>query len=882
VYLFVLLVLFVFPSEKGYSQTAKIGAEKTVTAWEINEQIVIDGRLDEDVWKNPFIYEFIQRDPDEGKPATEVSNVWVAYDHSSLYVAARLYDNQPDSIIALLTRRDSFSESDWFGVYLDPFYDRRTGYFFGVNPAGSIVDGILFNDSWDDDSWNGIWDYAVERDDHGWIVEMRIPFTQIRFDETEDMKWGINFTRIIQRKNETSYFITVPKVESGFVSHFATLTGLKGIKPKQRIELLPYFRTKASFLLHDADDPFYKGNQFSESFGADIKVGIGSNLTFDATLNPDFGQVEVDPAVVNLSTFETYFQEKRPFFIEGNNIFYFGYGGANSNWGFNWGTPELFYSRRIGRSPQGPVNSNGHIDFPDETRIIGAGKLTGKIGGNWSLGFINATTERTYAGIFEDDILLNREVEPLTNFSVARIQKEFGSARYGLGFMGTTVFRNLKSESLEDNLSSSSLVYGTDGWITLDKNDTYVLTGFVAASRINGTEEYLVKLQRSPLRYFQRPDAENFRIDSSRTSLSGIAGRLALNKQKGNFYVNAAMGTISPGFESNDLGFQFRGDVINSHLVLGYRWFEPDGIFRRKVIDLAHFRNYNYDGDLNDIGYMTFINLNFENYYYLGFRVSYNPESYNPRNTRGGPLTLNPASNSYNASVNSDSRKKVVFSLFGQYGEDRLGSEFKYFETGITWKPNSTINVSFSPFYELNDEAFQWVTNIIDPFSATYGSRYIFAFLNHRTVGGNIRLNWTFTPALSLQLFMQPLLSVGNYGDFKELAEAGTNRTNIYGTGNSSLIYDPAADTYTVDPDGNGPVESFSFNNPDFNFKSLRGNVVLRWEFLPGSVFFLVWTHDKTNFAHPGDFSFGRDFTNLWSTGANNILLAKVSYWIDI
>jgi hypothetical protein len=243
---------------------------------------------------------------------------------------------------------------------------------------------------------------------------------------------------------------------------------------------------------------------------------------------------------------------------------------------------------------------------------------------------------------------------------------------------------------------------------------------------------------------------------------------------------------------------------------------------------------------------------------------------------------LNPASNSYNASVNSDSRKKVVFSLFGQYGEDRLGSEFKYFETGITWKPNSTINVSFSPFYELNDEAFQWVTNIIDPFSATYGSRYIFAFLNHRTVGGNIRLNWTFTPALSLQLFMQPLLSVGNYGDFKELAEAGTNRTNIYGTGNSSLIYDPAADTYTVDPDGNGPVESFSFNNPDFNFKSLRGNVVLRWEFLPGSVFFLVWTHDKTNFAHPGDFSFGRDFRNLWSTGANNILLAKVSYWIDI
>jgi hypothetical protein len=317
-------------------------------------------------------------------------------------------------------------------------------------------------------------------------------------------------------------------------------------------------------------------------------------------------------------------------------------------------------------------------------------------------------------------------------------------------------------------------------------------------------------------------------------------------------------------------------------LVLGYRWYEPDGIFRRKQFNLAHFRNYNYDGDLNDIGYMGFVNLTFENYYTLNFQLSYNPESYSIRNTRGGPLTLQPAYNTYYFNADTDSRDKIIFSLYGRYVEDRLGSEYKDIGIGITWKPNSTMNISFSPFYEMNGEAFQWVTNTEDPFSPTYGGRYVFAFLNQKTAGGNIRLNWTFTPKLSLQLFLQPLLSVGSYRDFKELAEARTNRTNLYGTGVSFIQYNPENNSYTVDPDGRGGAESFTFNNPDFNFKSLRGNVVLRWEFLPGSVFFLVWTHDKTNFQNPGEFSIGRDFRNLWSTGANNVLLAKVSYWIDL
>ncbi|HEX2962256.1 MAG TPA: DUF5916 domain-containing protein, partial [Ignavibacteriales bacterium] len=344
---FTVLLLFCFLYQSGLSALPE--TPKQVRAFKSAREIVIDGYLNEQIWQNQAIQDFTQKNPKEGEKASEVTHAWIAYDESYLYIAAKLYDSHPDSIVGRLARRDNQIDSDWFGVGLDPYLDKRTGYFFLINPSETVVDGVFYNDSWQDNSWDGVWYYAARRDDQGWNVEMKIPFSQLRYKYSEQMTWGINLYRNIQRKNEEDYFQMVSKKESGFVSHFPELIGLSGVEKKQRLEILPYVVSRAQYLVHDAQDPFYKQNQYKISLGGDMKVGLGSNLTLDATFNPDFGQVEVDPAVVNLSAFETFYDEKRPFFIEGSNIFSFGSGGSNNNWGFNWGNPNLFYSRRIGR-----------------------------------------------------------------------------------------------------------------------------------------------------------------------------------------------------------------------------------------------------------------------------------------------------------------------------------------------------------------------------------------------------------------------------------------------------------------------------------------------------------------------------------------------------
>lgn len=883
---FYFLVLFLFAinlSTKG--EVKKIGAHIFVHAHKLNEHIKLDGILSEHVYNNQPITGFTQKNPNEGKKPSEKTYVWVSYDESAIYVSAMLFDVNPDSVVGLLSRRDDFNESDWFGLYLDPYHDKQTGYEFGVNAAGSIVDGTLFNDSWDDLSWNGIWDYAVNRNDKGWSVEIRIPFNQLRFNQSGNMIWGINFYRKIQRENEEDYFIMVPKKESGFVSHFAQLDGLNGINPKQRIELLPYVVSKAQYLVHEQDDPFYKGQQYQAMIGGDIKIGLGSNLTLDATINPDFGQVEVDPAVVNLSAFETYYDEKRPFFIEGNNIFMYGYGGTNSNWGFNWGNPELFYSRRIGRSPHGSVdNDSAFVDEPKETRIIAAAKVTGKIGNDWSIGAVNAITAKTYARLFNNNITSHQEVEPLTNYTVIRGQKEFESGKYGLGFIGTSVVRKLDTQNLNNILSDKAFVYGIDGWATLDDDGMYVMNGYASGSYSHGTKSYITDLQQAPLRYYQRPDSKYLNLDSSRTSLAGFVTRVSINKQKGNFYINSALGLVSPGYEANDVGFQWRANVINSHLVLGYRWFNPGPIFRSKEIYLAHYLSYNFDGNNIGNGIILFSYFKFLNYYGFNLQAGYSPDTFTDRLTRGGPIAVSPSNESISLNIYSDSRKSIVLGVNQQLQKDNSNANYSYTSLSVSWKPNSQINFSVEPFYEISNQTLQWVDKFEDSFAVnTYGTRYVLSDMSQKTIGASIRLDWTFTPKLSLQLYLQPLFSVGHYSDFKELGQPGSYSTNIYGKYNSSTIsYDNNNDEYRVDPDGNGPANSFTFSNPDFNFKSLRGNVVLRWELLPGSVLYLVWTHGQTNTDYPGHLSLGRDFRSLWNSASDNILQAKFTYWLDL
>ncbi len=440
-------------------------ASRSVLGARLHESIVIDGRMLEAEWNAaPAVTGFTQRDPVEGATSTQRTDVRVLYDDHAIYVGARLFDAAPDSIVARLGRRDSELDSDRFTVYLDPYHDRRTGYYFSVNAGGTLKDGILYNDDWEDTEWDGVWEGRAQVGDFGWSVEMRIPYSQLRFHEEDQSVWGINFRREIARRNERSYLAYQPRGESGFVSRFWDLVGLRDVHPRRQIEIIPYVTSRAGFDQTVRDNPLVGESEYRADAGVDMRVGLTSNLSLNATVNPDFGQVEVDPAVINLTDFETFFTEKRPFFIEGySNFNSFGAGGTKSTWGFNWGTPILFYTRRIGRSPQGTLPDHSFADVPEGARILGAAKLTGKIGDSWNAGTVHALTAREHAEIDLDGNRSRFEVEPATYYGVYRAQKELGGGRHGLGILSTITNRFFSGDNLKSDLSGRSFVGALDG-----------------------------------------------------------------------------------------------------------------------------------------------------------------------------------------------------------------------------------------------------------------------------------------------------------------------------------------------------------------------------------------------------------------------------------
>jgi hypothetical protein len=840
----------------------------------------LDGALDEPVWTAAQpIDGFVQRQPVEGAVPTERTVVRVAVDDAAIYIGAILYDSRPDSVRARLGRRDTDVGADVFTVFLDPYHDGRSGFYFGVNAAGTLYDGTLYNDEWDDNTWDGVWEAKTRRTSEGWTVEMRIPLSQLRFRQHAGAAWGINFKRVIARRNEWDYLVFTPRNGSGFVSRFPELTGMESVKPPARLEVLPYVTSRAEFSDQAAANPFNDGSRFTSSAGGDLKLGLGGNLTLDATVNPDFGQVEVDPAVVNLSDVETFFDEKRPFFIEGANTFNFGQGGANNFWGFNWNSSNnLFYSRRIGRAPQGSVPDTTFADVPTGTHILGASKLTGKVG-SWNIGALSAVTRRESASLSDGVTSWRREIEPATYYGVARAQKEFAGGRQGLGVLGTYAHRffDLTGDSLRAEIDGAAAVAGLDGWTFLDHAQVWALTGWVAASHVTGTPSRIAALEQNSGHYFQRPDAGYLHLDSTATALDGWAGRITLNKQKGNVFLNAALGAVNPGYEINDLGFNSRTDVINMHVAGGYRWTEPNAWRRSARLYGSLFRTYDFGGDRTWLGYWLNSNLELKNFWNLYASLSYNPTVVSTRLTRGGPRTLHPRGIEMDFGADGDTRHRFVLGWSGyvdRYAErsDRSWSLSTYVE----WKPMDRLSVRLSPEVDRNLTSAQYVGTFADPLAtATFGQRYVFADLDQTTLSASVRLNWIFTPRLSLELYAQPLVSSGKYTGFKELTRPLSYDFLAYGDGGST--FDPA--TYTADPDGPGPAAPIAVGNPNFTFTSLRGNAVMRWEYLPGSTLFLVWTQNRQDTEDVGDFRFGHSVGRLLSAKADNIFLVKLSYW---
>jgi len=878
--IFVLAALWpaVFSAAKQKPVPSPEPGQKIVQAFRLEEPVKIDGRLDESAWKGEGANGFTQNDPQDGQPSTETTEVWIAYDDEALYVAAKCRDSEPDKITSLLGRRDSMVESDWFFFAVDPYYDRRTGYMFCVNPAGSIVDLALNNDIADDSSWDGVWESKAAIDGDGWNVEMRIPFHQIRFSRMEEYVWGVNFRRKIRRKNETASFAWCPKSETAFVSKFARLEGIRGISPGVHVEITPYATGQAQFRPAEEGNPFETGRKASGSAGFDLKAGLKSNLTLDATVNPDFGQVEVDPASVNLTAYETFYEEKRPFFIEGASIFNgFGRGGIYFNANINWPNPKLFYSRRIGREPQGYPSGEGYVSLPDRSTILGAAKLTGKIGG-WNVGFINALTSREYADIDLSGLRSREEVEPFSYYGVFRIQKDIDGGRRGIGLMATGVVRDLDNPALEGLLNRNAFSLAVDGWSFLDAKKDWVFGGWIGGTRIGGSAENILRIQNSSIHYFQRPDADHVEVDPAAASLSGWGTRIHLAKQNGRFIWLSSLGVLSPGFNPNDVGYQAGTSyVINLSLVPGLNFTEPGKVFQQVLVGAGGFANWDFGGHNVGKGGILIAEGLFKNFWFFSFQLFAGAGSLNNRQTRGGPMTWTPGVGNAFLVLGTDGRKKVV--LEGSGGFTEGGRDGRSWNAGLTlrWKPAANVSFSVGPSYYAETNETQWVDCFADALMApTFGNRYVFARLEQKVVSAEIRLNWTFTPRLSLQAYLQPFIAVGAYSRFKELARPAKYEYNLFGENGSTV--EEAGGDYIIDPDGTGPASPFIFGRPDFNVKSLRGTVVFRWEYLPGSLIYLVWTQNRADYAKAGVLNLRRDFSDLLTAPGDNIFMVKVSY----
>jgi hypothetical protein len=839
--------------------------------------IVLDGRLDDETWglaapSGPFL----QKDPDEGKPASERTEVRVAYDDEALYVAARMFDSDPRAVVRRLSRRDDEPDADRFVLYLDPRHDHRNGFEFWVSAAGVQRDAVIYNDSWDDFSWDGVWEAAVALDEQGWTAEVKIPFSQLRFAEGEEQVWGINAARFIHRKAEEDWLELVPKKESGLAARMAHLEGLRGIHPRRALSLLPYVVSRGELVApRSAGDPFNDGSRTLGAVGLDLKYGLTSSLTLDATVNPDFGQVEVDPAVVNLSDFETFFDEKRPFFIEGSPIFNnFGHNGCNNFWGFNRSEPDIFYSRRIGRAPQGGAEGE-FVSAPTATTILGAAKLTGRVGGGWTVAALEAVAGSEGARLADGPRRSRQEVEPFSNYLVARAQHD--GERVGVGVIGTSVLRTFDDASLSGLLARKAWVGGVDGYAFLDKKKDWAMTARFAASRLEGSTAAIGRAQRASQRYFQRPDATQVELDPLATALSGWTGSVNLNRQGGTVRVNSALWATSPGFESNDLGFNSRSDRWGFHTVVDYRKTDADRYTRSRWFALSKWYSLNFARERQGDGLHGIWELQFRNYWWLGGNGWKRWRSLDDRLTRGGPSVVLPAGWGANLWSRTDTRKRLVLRFDGNYFEHTAGTTERTLSATVEMKPAGSVFVSFGPsLYRLRSAA-SWVTALDDPLAtATFGRRYVFGELHQTEAAMTTRVNWILSPRMSLQVYAQPLISVGDYRQFKELARARTFDFNRYGAGAGTIA--AAGPGYAVDPDGAGPAAAFTFDDPDFNFKSLRVNAIYRWEWRPGSTLYVAWTQQRQDLGDPGDFELGRDTSNLLRAPGDDVFLVKVSY----
>jgi hypothetical protein len=846
---------------------AHVQAPEAVAA-AMEGRIEIDGRLTDSAWTLAVpITAFTQTDPRDGAPASLATEVRVVLGTDALYVGARMFDDQPEQIRASLSRRDAVVESDFFEVGLDSQHGHRTARIFRVTVAGSILDATLAQDAEPDYAWDAVWEAATRRDSTGWSAELKLPLSQLDYAANAVGMWGIQLTRFVSRKQETHVFSWSSKEERGGVSRYGHLTGLRRIVPSRRIELLPYAVTRSENLSPPGAGPQGEAqHDVSGSAGLDLRYRLNSSFTTSLSVNPDFGQVEVDPAVVNLTTFETFFPERRPFFVEGSDIFGFGELGVYNQWDF----PTMLHTRRVGRAPQGAVTEVGAsgIHTPTETSIPIAAKLRGRTDNGWSIGVLDAVTAEETAQFTDSaGVRATSPVEPTTNYFAGRVRREFRGGGTAVGALVTAVDRRMHNSELAAALRSSAYTAGLDlthAWA----DRTWQIDASISASRIAGSAEAVAATQLSSVHNFQRPDSRQLLFEPASTSLGGHGLQLALSKKAGRHWIGSfAYQEVSPGFESNDLGFTARADQRAVSTYLEYKEEKPGRLARRFSVAASTYQVFNFDSDVYYAVVSLAPSLKLKNYWDVGVELKWYPEYVDDRKSEGGPLILTPAGPGLHVTFQSDPRR--LWSLAGgiQLATFPGGYADRRFSLSLGWQPSAALKVGMEGEMRLNRFTNQFVAAIPDSTAKeTFGSRYVFGELGQTQVSFTANVDWVITPKLSIQVFAQPLLSAGRYERFKELLRPRSFDFNVYGD-----------DVSAIPPD---PVTGARVEDPTFDIGAWRFNAVLRWEHRPGSTIFLVWQQSRDSFEQVGRLRLGHDLSELFAAPAQNVILLKVTYWI--
>ena len=828
----------------------------------------IDGRLDDAAWSRLTpIADFVQQQPREGQAPTEATEVFIAYDDEAIYVGARLHRRDPKELARAVTRRDGYGNSEKFTITFDPQMDRRTAVGFGVSVAGVRSD---FRHTQDDDmrgresQFDPVWTAATQEDASGWTAEMRIPFSQLRFPKAERQRWGLQMDRYLPDKNEDIQWAMVPPRETGYVSRFGTLEGLDGVSPTRPVEFLPYVAGDATRRA-TASTANPLNRPFAGRMGLDAKTALGSSLTLDATVNPDFGQVEADPAEVNLSGFETFFDERRPFFTEGSEM-------VRGN------GAQYFYPRRIGAPPRGSATGD-FVDMPRNSTILGAAKLTGRLPSRLSIGAITAVTAAEQARVFRVDsgVTNTVQVEPRSAYGVLRLQQEIGRQASTIGASFSTVQRSVGSQPTLASLLTRESYFGGADWRIRFQQGKYAISGFVAGTYVAGDTASIRRLQVANSRLFQRPDRRDAIYDPRKTSMSGYSAQLRADKDAGQHVLwGAEVKLESPGFEMNDLGRLQSTDDIEYNADLQIRETTPSRYLQNWRLGFETRGAWNFEGahQLNTWSQNSSATL--RNFWNLNVRSTINLPTVDDAITRGGPYMGLPREFRQEFRINNPFGARTGWRLNGGYGVDEFGAWRRNVSGQITLRPSPRVSVSLEPTFQSGTDPRQYVTRVAGG-TRTFGNRYVFAFIDRTTISTKLRANYAFSPNLSLEAYAEPFVATGSYSRIGELSAPRSRVLREYGTDGTTIATDSVG-TLTI-TDG---TQSFTLGNRDFNVLSFRSNIVMRWEWTPGSTFFLVWQQNRRTAEAFGDPARASDLFRTTRAGGDNFLAVKVSYWLPV